>query len=377
MKQQVITLFVLLCLSFLTKAQITVMGSSIPEVGDTLRTMVDNFPQMIEPGSTGGNQTWDFTGLTAPFMRETIFQPAGDGSASDQFPGANAVTLPNASVENYYVLSAHSIHEVGVYGMDPTGLGLDVVGRYSNPLLIKRTPLNYGDDDQLETDLTFPISADDLPDTLINMIPFQFDSIRLKIEIERMDEVDAWGTLVLPDEEAQVLREKRVEVRNGKVEILLGIAGWFDVTDFVAGQFPLDIPQNETIVSYFYFDRQSIEPMAMVSLDSMGNVSRVEYKTGDPTDVESIATDRPNAFVYPNPSFGEVRFELTGIPAGVYKLEVMNILGVPIWENEYYVNGKKVIQVDLTDLRRGTYFYRLVDRKDHTLVTKRLVLIRP
>jgi Secretion system C-terminal sorting domain len=86
--------------------------------------------------------------------------------------------------------------------------------------------------------------------------------------------------------------------------------------------------------------------------------------------------NKPDIFAYPNPSYNVVRFQLSDLPSGTYKLKIFNILGVPVREVEAEVDGpRKTIAVDLGELQRGTYLFRLQDKTGHTIKTKRVVLI--
>jgi hypothetical protein len=62
---------------------------------------------------------------------------------------------------------------------------------------------------------------------------------------------------------------------------------------------------------------------------------------------------------------------------GKYKLRIFNILGTPLREMEVYVDdSRKTVTMDLGDLQRGTYLYRLQDSNGRTIKTKRVVLIQ-
>jgi hypothetical protein len=63
---------------------------------------------------------------------------------------------------------------------------------------------------------------------------------------------------------------------------------------------------------------------------------------------------------------------------GKYQLKIFNILGVPVRQMEVDVDDpRETITLDLGELQRGTYLYRLQDAFGRTIKTKRVVLIQP
>ena len=87
--------------------------------------------------------------------------------------------------------------------------------------------------------------------------------------------------------------------------------------------------------------------------------------------------NKPDIFAYPNPSYDVVRFQLSDLPNGKYQLKLFNILGVSVRDTFVEVdNRRKTIALDLSDLQRGTYLFRLQDAKGRTIKTKRVVLIQ-
>ena len=95
---------------------------------------------------------------------------------------------------------------------------------------------------------------------------------------------------------------------------------------------------------------------------------------GTPVPAAEQRTATVGLTVYPNPSRGQITVQLSQRVAGDYKLRLSNIIGQEVrtiaLKPELYSTG---LQVDLTDLRTGMYFYSLVvDGK--VVSTKRLVL---
>lgn len=376
MKQML--LFVLCCCSWLLHAQITVQPATLPQVGDTLRTAVDNLPSNISLAPTGANQRWDFTSLQAPFTRQTIMKPVSEGNNAGQFRQATMLVQLNDNAEIYYRHSNNTLQIVGLYGNDPLGFGINVLTRYAPPIVERRTPLRFKDNNRIESNFLLPFSADNLPDVVLDQLPITPDSLRIRVSIERRDVVDAWGKITIPGGIYDVLREKRTEIREARVDAKLGLFPWQDITGLIAGS---DIVGKDTIVYYYFFSNEAKEPIAIVTMDkNEKRAIRVEFKADNndlTTDVQNVKSLKPGVYAFPNPAIVNVRFEFSNLPPGNYKLTIYNILGTPVWNQRYYINGQRIEKVDISDLRKGTYLYSLQDDSGKTVATKRLVVVRP
>ena len=372
-------------ISTLGFTQITITNATFPQPGDTLITATDNLPDNISVGDPGPNQTWDFSSLEAPFLRTSVLRSAATGTNSSAFLGANIVTTlglgDNDPGESYYLSSNTKYEFLGYIGMDPAGLGVELLVKFQPTITERRAPLNYGDTNTDQTEASVPFSADELPSQILDSLPIRPDSLRLRMIINRNDEVDAWGTMMIPGEgqgeSFEVLREKRVEIREIRLDVKVSILPWQDITSIL----PPDLPLfgKDTITSYYFFSNDAKEPIAVVAMNELGDgTSRVEFKADRFTSsVRDIRKGRPNVFAYPNPAITDVRFEFTGVAPSNYSLKIYNILGVEVWRQDYFLDGAKTVKADISNLKKGTYLYSLVNENGETIATKRLMVIRP
>ena len=121
-------------------AQITVTNASFPVAGDTLFTAVDNLPSNIDIQAPGGDLSWDFTTLQAPFTRSNLIRPATEGNAYDQFPDAELIINLSDNVEGYVNVTDDIVELIGYNGTDPLGQGIEVTARFDPPLIPKTGP---------------------------------------------------------------------------------------------------------------------------------------------------------------------------------------------------------------------------------------------
>lgn len=356
-------------------SQIKVSPSSLPEVGDTLRQMVDTRPMGIDPGPAGPDQVWDFSPLQGLFVLETVFKDKKQGKSNREFPSANAVIFLTGGIENYFLLSNDQVIELGVAGSDPLNLNLNLVGKFKPPLATKRASLKYGDQKDETTSLVFPIPASSLPDTLFADFPFTPDSIRLRVQIDRSEEVDAWGLLLFRENMFEVLRVKRVEKSVSRIDIKSSFFPWIDISDLLG----IDELGNQSTVSYFYYDENSKEPVVTLTGDSNGEIQRAEYLYNKFTasDFMGSPPEESGLYLYPNPTYGLIALNFVNLRPGNYRVKIMNILGVSNWEEMYSIDGDKRAMVDVSHLDPGTYLYSLIDQNNNILLTKRLIIVRP
>ncbi len=357
-------------------AQITITNQSFPTVGDTLRLAIDNLPSNIPITPGGADLRWDFTSLQSPFTRQIVVRPTSESQHLERFPGANQFTPLSNESEAYYKKNNGSYQMLGLYGEDPFNFGIRVATRFNPPIIERRAPMKYHDENRSESAFTFAFSADDLPDAILDQLPITPDSIRVRIKTERFDKVDAWGKLTIPGDIYNVLREKRTEIREARLDAKIGFFGWQDITDLIPNS---DMVGIDTTVSYHFFSNEVKEPIAVVTLDKQeAKAIRVEYKANDlVTDVQNVQSLKPGVYAFPNPAIVNVRFEFSNLNPGNYKLTIFSIIGTEVWSQRYYVNGHRIEKVDISSLRKGTYLYSLQDERGKTITTKRLVVVRP
>ena len=357
-------------------AQITISGDQFPKSGDTLVVATDNLPGEVSVPPAGTNQEWMLGNLQAPFASRVLFLDAAEGEGFESFPGADLVAKIAEGVEGYYREEDGEFIFLGTFGRDPLELGVDLAVDFGAGLVERKAPLRYGDTYESSSSAEVPFSADDLPQEVLDQLPIVPDSLKVLIVTERKVVVDGWGTMHIPGGSYEVLREKRTETRTVNLEAKIGFLPWFDITGM--------LPENDFLgdlnsVSYHFISDVEKEAIAEFFLNSdESELQRVLYKGDDfVTNVRDVAGSKPGVYAYPNPAIVNVRFEFTNLPPGDYDVKIYDILAAEVWSQRYYISGAKTIKADISNLRKGTYLYSLVDSSGKTLVTRRLVVLRP
>ncbi len=368
------------CCAFIGSAQITITSATFPVAGDTLRTVIDGLPSNIVVNPAGGaiGANWDFSSLQG-VLNQSVYQPASAGAGAASFPNADLVTISGVTGENYYNVVDGSFQFIGYQGPDPAGLGIDLAVNINPSLQERIAPLDFGDTYTDEGAVLLPVSADDLPGALVDSFAITPDSLRLRLSIDRTAFVEGWGTMTIPGGTYDVLREKRIEESEARLDIKVGIgpfSEWVDVTDIIG----LEFLGKDTTTTYRFYSEDSKELIAIATVDNENNdlVRLVEYKYNDvTTNIRYVNNGKPDLLAYPNPAIEDIRLEFMNLPAGTYTVKILNILGIEVWEENYYVQGDLMAEVDISKLRKGTYLYSLVNQNGKTISTKRLIVMRP
>ena len=332
---------------------------------DTIYFGKDYLPDPRMLTMTGPAQVWDFRSLKAPYALSRRIVTSGE---RDGKMFANLVN--GKQTDAILQISGKVIQMVQVIENNPVCVG----GRLSYSLTPAYKPFFIGVLGEEYTYRGKMISVFVWPrDMTCVWTPPQLpDSCRVTVTMVEETVIDGEGALYLPTEMAQVYRHKTQIKRAYKVEIKTGKT-WRDVTSLVPGIRLLTTTSLIRFVSV-----SSGIPLAEIMLDSNEDPASIEFKTHPM--VTRIFTEepvRPDIFAYPNPSYDVVRFQLSDLSHGLYKLKIFNILGVPVKEVEIEVDDKReTIALDLADMQRGTYLFRLQDKVGRTVKTKRFVLIQ-
>ena len=361
-------------------AQIIITNETFPVVGDVIRTTSALDVMSISMTPPGGDQFWDFGSIqTTGSPDEVIFVDPSESENSAFFPSANLMLLDEDG-ETFFQSTEEDFSLLGFSGGDPTGLGVDLVAALDPPLVEGRAPLAFFDINTYGSETNIPFGADELPGGILDSFPISPDSIRVRVIIDRTDVVDAWGTINIPGNvEYDVLRQKRIELSETRIDVKIGPLEWTDVTDLFGGGMDF-FGGVDTLVTYNFLSNDAKEPIAVFNLDGNEEVvfdAEFKFEEEDPNSIEGSIAGIPYLFAYPNPAINEVKFDFKNLESGTYKLKIFNILGLEAYSEEYFVTGNKTVKLDISRLKKGTYLYSLVDENGKTMTTKRLIVVRP
>lgn len=359
------------------QAQITVTNATFPAAGDTLKYATDLNPDGVVITPAGGPTTWDFTGLAPTVKSETVFRAAAEGSAAAEFPTASVVTVSEGGQnETYYSVSATSFENLGFFGVDPTGgLPIPTTFRFDPPVAERRAPLSFLSLNQSASSLGIAFSVADLGPLADSLGPIAglADSIRIRGTATRLDLVDAYGSLTIPGGTYDVIREKRTEYRDTRLDIHT-LFGWQDITDLIpTGGFGEGLG-SDTTITYLFFSNAEKEIIAEVNTGSDGLVvETVTYKdNGVISGNSEVLENGLQVLVSPNPANGQAVFSFKNGTSGDYSLRLMDARGqVALRSN--LTSTATTIQLD--GMGSGTYFYQVFDENNRAIASGKLLIV--
>ncbi len=380
MRRMLLALFTALCFS--SSAQITITSATFPAAGDTFNIAYDLNPlSSLTATPPGGNQLWDFTSLGNSQTDQVIYRSSNVGMYSMSFPGSDLVVI-GANGETYYNITNSQMQVEGYAGADPANLGVQVLAKFTPVLVERRSPLNFFDINSQTSNLSLPFSTEQLPAALFAGLPFVPDSIRVRINTNRLDVVDAWGTCQIPGGTYPVLRQKRIDYTTTGIDAKVPFLGWIDLSTLLGGGGGGGLGNfigTDTTVTYRFYSGTEKQEVAVATMSNdLSSVTSVRYINNETVAAPDLnAPGAANIQAFPNPAVERVRFDCYNLPSEEYTLKIFNIIGKVVWKQDYVITGNRSITLELEGFKKGTYLYSLSDSKNNIIGTKRLVVLKP
>jgi hypothetical protein len=370
--------FLIACLlTFQSYSQISIDKFSMPSKGETLKTW-GSLTTNVDLGVEGGPQTWDFSNLTKDVENNITLLDPSEGTV--EVSNASFLIMNGEFVERYFNKADDAITEIYLKTLDPIFETFEISNEYAEAPVYRKATILYGQDHSNTSIYRAAIAWSDLPDTITGQVGLAIDSIRINTNFERTDDIDAYGTVMLPDGEWEALRESSRNIRSVTIDIFfLGV--WIEapaeILETALGGFA-DLLAPDTTYTTNFYTNQAIEVLATFNLDDNGDPVTAEFKEGSEiTDLSILESKSPDVQTFPNPSFGNVTFNFENCTTGKYTIQVFNILGKKLWMQDVTIDSSKSIRVDLTTLKKGTYLYSVYDKNGNKITTKRLVILNP
>lgn len=359
----------------LARGQVIITSRALPALGDTLDFLTDLLPEDIDLGQPGAPQRWDFNQLKGPYVFEYTLRPAVQGVGYNLNRKAQAVANHPDGYEIYFSWENNVMNTVGYHGYDFTGLGLKLPSYFVKPYPHMRVPMRYGQKVSAAGTLIMPVPKSRVPAMILKKLPYTPDSVRFILDLEKTEVYDAYGSLDLYID-YPTLRATQKEVLRRRLEVRSASIPWQDVTILFKDQ---NFMAADSIKKVLFYANESKVPVVEAYVHPVNNTVRKVNFTSHPywNEVSKIFNVKPDLFAYPNPTLGKLRFDFLNLPAGYYKIRIFSLIGVKVWEQNYYIDQNKSIKADLTTLPKGSYFYALINEQEKTLVTKRLIIFNP
>jgi len=337
--------FTLLIVSILVSAsafsQITINSGDFPSVGDHYVWASDDMPAGVSPGSSGANQTWNFTGMMEDYISDAIFVTPASTPYASNYPGANIATNTDDTVYSYMIKNSSKASVLGTVVVPSSGDPL-IFNTYPEELLAQY-PVNYLDEWE----------EDFYSEYFISTGQPGVDSMRFKSDKEKDVIVDAWGTVTIPLGTYNALRVKETEVSYDST--------WFKI----AGVWMLQFTSTDTYYSYEWWTNQGpIAPFVvnMSSSDDFATIDDITWVKDFQVGVDELSAQN-SLSVYPNPASDHVIIQ-TEEKDG-YNVRIINSAGQVVQHNE--IQGKDIFRLDISGLASGLYHCVITNKTDGTM----------
>jgi len=263
MKNYLVTLCSLLSIS--TFAQITVLSTDMPVIGDTITRNVDTLTTETE-GPGGANQVWDFTGAAAHEVNATrVILPSTTPYAADYASSNMAMTNDNVAFI-YFDAQTSYFNTTGAAG-DLLNNGVIIKANFSPDLTVNQFPTDYGNN-FIDT-YAFDVTTDG---SVINVL---LDSIRIKHNGTVYDTTDAWGTVITDIGSYNTLRVKRVEFSIDSIWTKLPDPIW----PLPPSQWTFFDAFINTATTYSWIAKEGKLAVAELNFDSLDNPNNLTWTT--------------------------------------------------------------------------------------------------
>jgi hypothetical protein len=180
--------------------------------------------------------------------------------------------------------------------------------------------------------------------------------------------VDAWGVLSIPGGVYNVLREKRTQYTETRLDAKIPPLGWLDITDVAIQYLNLSGLGVDTATTYHFLNDQSKEAIAVCATDNSAlRVVGVQYKnldisTGTGKEEPTLA----RLVVFPNPAKDVIHIRASGLAGGDYMAHIYSILGQEVYRKPCARTSGQLEEIlDITGLGDGIYVCKISNGGRH------------
>ncbi|MBL4624570.1 MAG: T9SS type A sorting domain-containing protein [Flavobacteriales bacterium] len=346
MKKILLTAFAVSTM-IMVNAQITV-NSNVPLAGDQILETIDSlYDAGITTGSSGANQTWDFSLLQIDEVDTLNFIHPDSAMGSQFFSGANLAVEAEDSTFAFGIFTGSTYTLIGF--STPDFIAPFIGGGSS----LMKFPLEYNDswNDSYGLQIGFPI--DSTPG---------LDSVAVHQWKTRTVTCDAYGTVELPLGTYNALRINIVEISMDTTFLYDDTLGlWVDTTSY----------SSDTTSTFEWWSNAANAQFSIATVDydmnDLSPLGQFKYFNAAPTPPVGInEMEQVEVSIYPNPARGQV-FITNGNSVTVY-----DIMGKRVIEKQLSIYDA----IDVMGLESGTYFFAVKDNYGQVIRTEKISVIQ-
>jgi len=331
----------------------------------TLRYSIDYFDKS-EVLKTGAHLFWDLNDNQTPLFEEIIIKKNNNPG----FYNKPIYEVSNIKSSVFYSKYGRNFDEIG-FVLNTKIQSHTVI--YDKPLYFTTKNLKYGATFSNKSSFTVSLIREELPDELTNKLPESVKEIQLVGRITRKYHCDAAGRFGLNGENISALRlnvDEKIELKL--YDISSGNAIPF-IDEDILRKIYTKAGENKY---YLFFSNEYKFYFAKILYDKVFGNYIIKYQTNDTTNkILEVNTNKKTFLIYPNPTYSIAKMLISNYGTGNYKLEIYNIIGKKVWENDIHLSKRNLLRFDFSSLRKGTYIVALKDKYGKLITTRKLVII--
>lgn len=367
------------CSSLFSQTQIDSVNYTF---GDTLTFQIvsENFQDLssLDLGVPGGGQTWDFSSQIPDSNYKVYIIDPYQSFAPDSFPSADVVMRQEEPWEGGVLVEFEQYFSI-------SGSKLEIIG---DAVRDEEGDIEVGDEEAGHIELFFPASLNSNWESLGGGNSYAYevgfvidsimvDSVRISTEFTDKSVVDAWGNLILPKGDFDVIRIKNT-ITYGYDQMALYDGSWQPLTPAMKDIFG-DNDDPETYISYWFWTNNVACGIYLASIildDSTGFAEELEFQDilpndDSPLNLSDISRIAPVS-VFPNPTSDHLKI-LSEDNKIMRSYKVLDLQAKVILNGE--INSSSFM-IDLTSVPNGQYLIQVMDDLGVTLEMKKFNVSR-
>ncbi len=352
------------CSSLFSQTQIDSVNYTF---GDTLTFQIvsENFQDLssLDLGVPGGGQTWDFSSQIPDSNYKVYIIDPYQSFAPDSFPSADVVMRQEEPWEGGVLVEFEQYFSI-------SGSKLEIIG---DAVRDEEGDIEVGDEEAGHIELFFPASLNSNWESLGGGNSYAYevgfvidsimvDSVRISTEFTDKSVVDAWGNLILPKGDFDVIRIKNT-ITYGYDQMALYDGSWQPLTPAMKDIFG-DNDDPETYISYRFWTNNVACGIYLASIildDSTGFAEELEFQDilpndDSPLNLSDISRIAPVS-VFPNPTSDHLKI-LSEDNKIMRSYKVLDLQAKVILNGE--INSSSFM-IDLTSVPNGQYLIQVMD----------------
>ena len=358
---------IIFCITRFSFSQIGLISTDFGSVGDSVIFSVDEFyVGNIFLGETGENKEWDFEFLSSS-SKDTLYFIDPQTTSAGSIAGSNLVLRSNFT-DTHWENNPHNLlikavgFEFDFSFIDSTDTIRTIYVEYKDGIHQAEYYMEY---DTYYNKSTTGKMQEAIKDTFqLDTFSIYIDSFRVIDNVTILDSINGYGTLLIPNDSLECLRQD-IRIKHDfdvEIKILDPFFGifmiWVPLTDFI--EFPIP-GLNEHYIRYWA--KGQSYPVLEFTLDSTGEATNTQYLFNT---VEYIASNNEytsnNLKIYPNPTNDIITINFNN--KNLASIQLFDVLGKSIHQ---FTTHQNTFSIDLSSYEKGIYFLQVENEEGKTI----------